>query len=108
VDPGSNNFHQTLVQGLVLCQGYLISRIPPSRTSATSTTRVTGRAPANWNGIPRSSDDAVYVGSADRQMEALERRNAQEREQRARGSVNAVSFVCALDLRADGAESCSL
>ena len=37
------------------------------------------------------------LAQQNRQMEALERRNAQEREQRARGSMNAVCFVRIVD-----------
>ena len=37
------------------------------------------------------------LAQQNRQMEALERRNAQEREQRARGSMNAVCFVRVVD-----------
>lgn len=36
-----------------------------SRSSPTSATWTTRRTSANWNGVSRSSDDTVYVGSAE-------------------------------------------
>lgn len=67
-----------------------------------------GVPPQIGMGYPGPATTQSMLAQQNRQMEALERRNAQEREQRARGSMNAVRFVCLMGNTNCDAESCSL
>ena len=66
-----------------------------------------GVPPPIGMGYPGPATTQSMLAQQNRQMEALERRNAQEREQRARGSMNAVGFICFISHRNYGAE-CNL
>ena len=53
-----------------------------------------GVPPQIGMGYPGPATTQSMLAHQNRHMEALERRNAQEREQRARGGMNAVSYNC--------------